>query len=124
MTIGNAAGADTGGMFAAIDAKDTEAFVGYLADDAVFRFGSTPEVKGRDAIRAAVDGFFGTIAASKHVVAKTLFDGATRVVEGEVAYTRLDGSRIALPFTDVLEYEGDLISHYKIYIDIAPLIAE
>jgi hypothetical protein len=29
-----------------------------------------------------------------------------------------------LPFTDVLEYSGELISQYKIYIDISPLYAE
>jgi len=123
MTSNVAAGDTTGGMFAAIDAKDTKAFVAYLSDDAVFRFGSAPAVKGRDAIRAAVDGFFGTIAGSRHAIHKTLGDGATRVVEGEVTYTRLDDSQVTLPFTDVFEYEGDLISQYKIYIDVSPLYA-
>lgn len=123
MTRDGAAGDVTGGMFAAIDAKDTEAFVAYLSDNAVFRFGSAPAVNGRAAIRDAVDGFFATIAGSSHAIAKTLCEGSTRVVEGEVTYTRQDGSRITLPFTDVLEYEGDLISQYKIYIDVGPLYA-
>jgi ketosteroid isomerase-like protein len=119
-----AARRESGGLFAAIDRKDAEAFVGYLADDAVFRFGSAPAVKGRDAIRAAVDGFFGTIAGCSHSVQRTLDEGLTRVCEGEVTYSRLDGNQVTVPFTDVFEYEGDLISHYKIYIDIAPLYAE
>jgi hypothetical protein len=31
---------------------------------------------------------------------------------------------LTLPFTNVFELDGELISHYKIYIDIAPLYAE
>jgi hypothetical protein len=33
-------------------------------------------------------------------------------------------TEITLPFTDVFEYEGGLISQYKIYIDINPLYAD
>lgn len=109
--------------FSAIDARDTETFAGVLAEDAVFRFGSAPPVEGRAAIAAAVDGFFGSIAALRHDLHKTLASGDTLVCEGEVTYTRLDDSEITLPFTDVFELSGDKISHYKIYIDIAPLFA-
>jgi ketosteroid isomerase-like protein len=114
----------TGDLFAAIDANDATAFVGFLTDDAVFRFGSAPAVVGRDTIRAAVDGFFATIAGCSHSVTKTLGSGSTLVCEGEVTYQRHDGTEIALPFADVLEYEGELISQYKIYMDIAPLYAD
>ena len=123
MTSRAAAGDTTGGMFTAIDTKDTEAFVAYLTDDAVFRFGSAPAVHGRVAIRDAVDTFFGTIAGSTHKVHNIIEKGATKVCEGEVTYYRLDGSEITLPFTDVFEYDGELIAHYKIYIDIGPLYA-
>jgi len=118
-----AAGGDTGGMFAAIDAKDGAAFVAYLTEDAIFRFGSAPPVQGRDAIQAAVEGFFTTIAGCTHSIANTLREDNTLVCEGEVTYRRHDGSEIALPFTDVFEYEGDLVAHYKIYIDVGPLYA-
>jgi len=124
MTNGSAASGDTGGMFAAIDAKDAEAFVGYLTKDAVFRFGSAPAVQGRDAIGAAVTGFFGTIAACSHDVQKLLSNGSTLVCEGEVTYRKQNDTELTLPFTDVLEYDGELISHYKIYIDISPLYSE
>jgi len=119
-----AAGGDTGGMFAAIDAKDGPAFVSYLTEDAVFRFGSAPPVQGRDAIRVAVEGFFTTIAGCSHNIMNTLRQDNTQVCEGVVTYTRLDGPEIALPFTDIFEYEGSLIAHYKIYIDIGPLLAD
>lgn len=125
MTSGaEAAVHDTGGLFAAIDAQDAAAFVSYLAEDAVFRFGSAPEVKGREAIAAAVDGFFSTIAGCSHQVAFSVQSGSTLVCEGEVTYQRHDGSRLTLPFADVFEYDGELIGAYKIYIDIAPLYSE
>lgn len=124
MTTDSAAGHQTGGMFAAIDRQDSEAFVSYLTEDAVFRFGSAPAVQGRDDIRAAVDGFFGTIAACSHEVHKTLASGSTLVCEGEVTYRRQNDTEITLPFTDVFEYVGDLVSQYKIYIDINPLYAD
>jgi len=124
MTDGVAAGHDTGGLFAAIDANDVAAFVGFLTDDAVFRFGSAPAVRGRSAVQAAVDGFFGTIAGCSHNVQNTIGSGSTLVCEGEVTYRRHDGSEITLPFANVFEYDDGLISHYKIYADIGPLLAE
>ena len=124
MSLVTAAGGDTGGMFTAIDTKDGAAFVSYLTEDAVFRFGSAPPVRGRDAIQAAVEGFFETIAACSHDISNTLRQDDTLACEGVVTYTRHDGSEIALPFTDIFEYEGSLIAHYKIYIDIGPLFAD
>ena len=119
-----AAGGDTGGIFTAIDAKDGATFVSFLTEDAVFRFGSAPPVQGRDAIQAAVEGFFTTIEGCAHNITRTLGEDDTLVCEGVVTYTRHDGSEIALPFTDVFEYEGSLVAHYKIYIDIGPLFAD
>ena len=124
MTSGLAAGRNTGGMFAAIDSKDGSAFVAHLTEDAVFRFGSAPPVQGRESIQAAVEGFFATIAGSRHRIGNTLQQDDTLVCEGEVTYQRHDGSEITLPFTDVFEYDGNLIAQYKIYIDIGPLYAE
>ena len=118
-----AAGGDAGGMFTAIDAKDSATFVSYLTEDAIFRFGSAPPVRGRDAIKAAVEGFFTTIAACSHDISNTLRQDDTMACEGVVTYTLHDGSEIALPFTNVFEYEGSLIAHYKIYIDIGQLFA-
>ena len=43
--------------------------------------------------------------------------------EGEVTYTRHDGSQITLPFCNIFEIDGDKIEVYRIYIDMAPLFA-
>lgn len=124
MSSVEAAGSDTGGMFAAIDAADADAFVGYLTEDAVFRFGSAPPVSGRAAIHEAVSAFFSSIAGCRHTISNSIRSDSTLVCEGEVMYRRHDGTEVTVPFTDIFEYDGDLIAHYKIYIDITPLYAE
>ncbi len=108
-------------LFAAIDAMDSERFVRSLTPDAVFRFGSAPPVTGRDAVGDAVGNFFSSIAGLRHALTMTLSDDGTLVCEGEVTYTRHDGSEITLPFANVFELEDGLIAHYKIYVDIGPL---
>jgi sulfide dehydrogenase cytochrome subunit len=104
MTGSSHGGVDFGKLFVSIDSMDTEGFLGFIAPDGEFRFGSSPPVQGHDGIRAAVEGFFSSFAAL-------------------VTYTRHDGSRITLPFCNVFETEDGLISLYRIYIDVAPLYA-
>ena len=110
-------------VFAAVDANDADRFVACLTEDCVFRFGSAPAVAGRDAISAAVGGFFDSIAGCSHSIASVWRDEGRLACEGEVRYERLDGSEITIPFVDVFEFRGELISSYKIYIDIGPLYA-
>lgn len=110
-------------LFAAVDAKNTDAFLQFLTEDAAFRFGSAPSIHGHAAIRAGVDGFFATIAASEHTLNNILADGDTLVCEGTVRYLRHDDSELTLPFTNVFELAGDKIRNYKIYIDTSPLFA-
>ncbi len=111
-------------LFAAIDARDGDAFVAFLTPNGSFRFGSAPAARGRDAIRDAVAGFFSSIAGCRHTLDKTIRDGNTIVCEGMVTYLRLDDLEVSVPFIDVFELDGDLIDQYKIYIDISPLYQE
>ena len=124
MTEGNWTANRLAGLFAAIDAKNTEAFLAYLAEEAVFRFGSAPETAGHESIRDGVNGFFASIAGSSHAIGNVVDSDTTLFCEGEVTYERHNGTEITLPFANVFELDGERISHYKIYIDIAPLYAE
>ena len=114
-------GINVGRLFASIDAMDTESFLGFISQDARFRFGSAPPVTGHDAIRDAVGGFFASIAGLSHAQKRVVASGGAIVIEGEVTYTRHDKSKITLPFVNVLEVANDLVVDYKIYIDIGPL---
>ena len=111
-------------LFASIDAMDTEGFLGFIRDDATFRFGSSPAVTGREEIRTAVEGFFASFAALRHDLHQVIADGDAVACEGEVTYTRHDGSMITLPFANVFRVDGDLISRYRVYIDIGPLFQQ
>ena len=67
--------------------------------------------------------FFDSIKGCSHTLTSSFGRDSTLFCEGEITYTRHDGSQVTLPFADVFEYKGDLISHYKIYADISPLYA-
>jgi len=79
-------------LFAAIDAQDMEAFLGFLSDDIVFRFGSAEAVSGHDAVSEAIGGFFASIAGLRHTVSKVWTGTGSVICEGEVCYTRHNGS--------------------------------
>jgi ketosteroid isomerase-like protein len=110
-------------LIASIDARDADRFVGFLAHDARFRFGNAPSVIGRPAIRAAVAGFFRSIAACKHHIERIWRGPDTIAIQGEVAYTRLDGGKISIPFANVFVLHDGLIVDYSIYVDVSPLFA-
>ena len=111
-------------LFASIDAMDTERFLGFLSPDVEFRFGSAPAVSGHEGVRAAVDGFFASIAGLRHELHRVVANGATAIVEGDSTYERHSGSEITLPFCNVFEIDNGRIAVYRIYIDIAPLYLE
>jgi len=119
-----AADVNFGKLFASIDTMDTESFLSFLSDNCTFRFGSTPAVKGHVEICAAVEGFFASFAALKHDLQRVVADSNAVVCEGEVTYTRHDGNCITLPFASIFEVDEDLITLYRVYIDIGPLYAD
>lgn len=114
---------DTEKLFNAIDAMDSDAFVSFIAPQGVFRFGNGPEAVGRENIKAAVNGFFGAIKALKHHIDNIWIEPHHILSQGEVTYTRKDGSTITLPFANIFEMESGLIKGYSVYIDVAPLFA-
>ena len=115
---------DLAALFSAIDAQDPAAFTSFLTDDASFRFGSAPAVRGKADIEAAVTEFFSQLAGLSHVLNTVVAKDAMLFCEGETTYTRHDGKAVVVPFADVFEYEGGKIADYRIYADLAPLFAE
>lgn len=110
-------------LFAAIDGKDTDAFVGFLTEDAVFAFGNAPPVSGKAAIRELLVGFFASIRALRHEVTDAWTLPEVAIAIGQVTYTRLDGSSLSVPFADVLKMRQGLVTQYLIYVDASRLYA-
>lgn len=110
-------------IFGSIDAMDADAFVSFLTEDAVFRYGSQEAVEGRDAIREYVAQFFTMVRGLRHTLLDT-WEGEERLaVRGEVTYQKLDGGEVTLPFVDVLRLSADGIRDYLVYIDPSPLMS-
>lgn len=108
-------------LFATMDAGDAAGFVEFLTPDAQFRFGNAPAITGTVAIRAAVSVFFAAIGSSRHELLGTWRGSMTAVCEGEVTYTRHDGSVLRVPFVNVFDLCGERIACYRIYSDNSTL---
>jgi ketosteroid isomerase-like protein len=110
-------------LFKTIDASDAAGFVDFLMPDAQFRFGNAPMIQGAREIGVAVTGFFGTIQSSQHRLIESWGSGESAGCEGEVTYTRHDGSVVTFPFANVFQLRGQKVSSYRIYIDISTLFS-
>jgi ketosteroid isomerase-like protein len=110
-------------LFSTIDSGNAAQFVESLTPDAQFRFANAPVTIGRQDISAAVTAFFGAIASSKHQLLEIWNAHESVGCEGEVTYTRLDGSVVSFPFANVFKLRGEKIASYHIYIDNSPLFA-
>ena len=99
-----------------------------LSDGALLGFcglklGNTPPIVGRPAIREAVAGFFAAIGGCRHRLVQSWTGPDSAVCEGEVTYTRLDGSKVTIPFVNVFKLGDGRITSYRIYIDNGPLFS-
>ena len=115
--------ADVAKIFADIDSLDPAKFVAHLTPDAKFRFGNADPVVGREAVAAAVAGFFATIDGMKHHILNSWAVGDTVIVQIDVEYLRKDGKSVSTPNADILIFDGDLVRDWQIYIDITPVYA-
>ncbi len=114
---------DVPAIFADIDAFDPDKFVAHLTEDVVFRFGNAEPAVGRAAVKEAVAGFFSTIDGLTHHLLNVYDVGDTAIVRIDVEYKRKDGKSVTVPNADILEFEGDLVRNWQIYIDVAPVFA-
>ena len=110
-------------LFASIDARNADAFVEHLTDDARFVFGNAEAAVGKAAIAAMVRGFFSSIRACRHELTGSYRDGDTLVCRGTVTYTRQDARVVQVPFCNVMSMRGRRVADYQIYSDPAPLFA-
>jgi ketosteroid isomerase-like protein len=108
-------------IFEAIDSKDVDAFLSYLTKDAVFRYGSSEPVQGEGAIRDYVSGFLGSLKGLRHRLLETWEGDGSLVCQGEVTYTRHDGSEVTIPFTNIFRLDNGRIRDYLVYADPTPL---
>jgi ketosteroid isomerase-like protein len=111
-------------VFTIVDKRDAAGFAALFAPDGRFVFGNAEPICGPAAIAEAVDAFFATIHGLRHRIANRWEVGADVVAELAVEYHRLDGRRVAVPAVTIFTRDGaGLITHYRIFVDLAPLFA-
>jgi len=108
-------------LFRSIDAGDSRAFQGFLAEDCSFRLGNLPPVTGRAAIGSAVAGFFDSLQSLSHSLTGSWHTRDCSICHGSVSYTRKDGSVLTVPFANILRRETRLIREYLVFVDISGL---
>lgn len=109
------------GLFSAIDSKDTETFMSFLAPACVFRFGNMAPVAGKENIETSVNDFFKTIKSLAHELTDIWDIPEGKVCHGLVTYTRNNGTVLTVPFANILKGEQQAISEYLIFADISNL---
>jgi ketosteroid isomerase-like protein len=110
--------------YADVDAMRLEAFVERHSDDAAVVFGNNPPSVGKEAIRAAIGGFWSMIGGLRHERRNLWFinDGDTAVLEAVTHYTTKGGAKVPVPCVSLLDRNADgKVSSLRFYIDLAPL---
>ncbi len=113
--------------YADVDAMRLEAFVERHSDDAVVVFGNNPPSVGKEAIRAAIGGFWSIIGGLRHERLNLWFvdDGATAVLEVVTHYTTKGGAEVPVPCVSLLDRDADgKVTSLRVHIDLAPLFAQ
>jgi ketosteroid isomerase-like protein len=115
--------ATTTEVLADVDRMDATGFASHMAEDCVLRFANSDEIVGREAIEAAIAGFFTTIKGLSHRIVGEWEVGATTIVQLEATYTRLDGREVPVPAAVIYRRRDGLIADYRIYVDQTPVYA-
>ena len=119
MTMGNENWATQ--LFQSIDNQDTEAFLAFLTDDVLFRFGNADPVNGKSAVGEVVSGFFGSVKGMHHNLVRVWDEEDVVICHGTVTYTRHDSTTLSVPFANIFGINNNLIKEYLIFIDISEL---
>jgi ketosteroid isomerase-like protein len=114
-----------------VDNKDAAGFAAAFTPDGWLRFGNAPPITGRDAIREAIAGFFGSFASLSHESTGNYLVGDTLILEAVVTYTRHDGRVVSVPAVTIFRFASDADSdalhptadQCRIYVDLTPLYA-
>ena len=112
-------------VFATMDGGDLDGMVEHMTDDVTTRFGNNAEICGKPAFRVLFTEVGRAISGLRHDVLDlwhAVEDFDVWVVQLSVSYRLFDGSTVTLPCCNVFRMRGDLISDYRVYMDIGPVL--
>lgn len=110
-------------QFCALWSKpDAAAIADSMAEDAVYHNIPMDPVQGREAIRAFIEGFLGTLDGIDFVVHRQVSDGGLVFNERTDIMRTKAGQSIELPVTGVFEVVDDEIVAWRDYFDMTKLV--
>jgi ketosteroid isomerase-like protein len=118
-------GTRVGALFSALDNRDMDTFIGFLADDVVVHFGNSEPIQGTHEFVGLFASVMSALKAVKHDVNDVWQDAAEPTVliaRLTVHYTRADDLVVSLPVCNVFRLRDDgRIFEYRVYVDMAPV---
>ena len=108
-------------LFHSIDTANVQTFLSYLHPEANFKFANMPVVSGTKNIGEFLTGFFSSIKGLKHKNLEIYELEGIRFVNGNVTYTRHDGSTLAVDYSNTFKLKDNKIKEYLIYVDNSEL---
>lgn len=108
----------------ALDAKDMDAYAGFLAEDVELIMNNAEPTNGRDAVREGLAGYWQTFGELEHELLN-IYGGDDRfVLEALNHYVTQDDRRVtlrAVAFTD--RNEEGLVTSVRLFSDTGPLFS-
>jgi hypothetical protein len=103
--------------FKADGSLDAGLFVSKLTADATFQLGGNPRLTGRETIRLMLVETFRALLSVEHRLVKAYELPDVLIYEAVVVYTYRDGQRAEVPYANFLDFDGELVKNYRIYLD-------
>lgn len=109
-------------FFGDVDSLDPAGVVTHFTADGELTFGNMEPVCGRDAIEATLWPINDQYAELRHEIVDAWQDGDKIACQLRVTYVLKDGRSATLPAATVSQIEGNLMTKYQVYVDMAPLL--
>jgi ketosteroid isomerase-like protein len=104
-------------LFAAVEAKDVEAYAAFFSSNARYQVGNAPLVVGPKGIRELAAQVMQVVKNVTHNIKAVWEQGDTVICEMEVIYTRFDNKEFRFPRIDVIKVEDGQVQDFQAYID-------
>lgn len=111
-------------LFARMDRRDAAALAELFAQDATVTIGNREPIAGHSAVATGSAAFLTSIAGLCHRIINQWVVWQDTIAETMVTYTRHDGSTVTIPTVSIWRAAADgLITNYRVFVDLAPVLA-
>lgn len=108
--------------FAGMQAKDSDRFAAYYAEDITLTFAGAPVVTGRDAVRQQMVDTLSKVESLAHPLINVWQeDNGVVIFEVDSVWTFRDGTTATITACSIFTISDDLITDQRIYVDNGPI---